>query len=54
MGIGNIYRSTNIACRGNLDELSFWNRILTDAEITLLYNAGSGKEISTTWSELGT
>ena len=54
MGIGNIYRSTSIACRGNLDELSFWDRILTDAEITSLYNTGSGKEISTTWSEEGT
>ena len=29
---------------GQLDALGIWNRALTDAEITELYNAGAGKE----------
>ena len=54
MGIGNIYRSTSIACRGNLDELSFWDRILTDAEVTALYNSGSGQAVGVaTWTRGG-
>jgi hypothetical protein len=28
---------------GNIDEFGFWNRALTGAEITSLYNAGAGK-----------
>ena len=30
---------------GNLDEFSMWNRVLTDSEITQLYNNGSGVEL---------
>ena len=30
---------------GNIDELSLWSRILTSAEITTLYNGGSGYAI---------
>jgi hypothetical protein len=30
---------------GKADEFSFWNRVLTDAEITTLYNSGSGFSI---------
>ena len=41
---------------GNISEMSIWNRVLTDAEITSLYNSGSGKQISTdsVWKEEGT
>jgi hypothetical protein len=41
---------------GNILELSIWNRILTNAELTTLYNSGSGKIIATdpSWKELGT
>jgi len=31
---------------GLFDEFSFWNRILTDAEITSLYNSGAGLAIT--------
>lgn len=30
---------------GNLDEVSVWNRVLSDEEITALYNAGNGRAI---------
>ena len=30
---------------GNLTEMSIWNRVLTDAEVTTLYNAGRGKAV---------
>ena len=30
---------------GNLAEMSIWKRILTDAEITTLYNSGNGIEL---------
>ena len=41
---------------GNILELSIWNRILTNAELTTLYNSGSGKIIATdpSWKEEGT
>ncbi len=39
---------------GNICEMSIWNRVLTDAEITALYNSGTGKTIDTvkgaTWT----
>ena len=39
---------------GMLDEVSLWNRVLTDAEITTLYNSGTGKTVDTakgaTWT----
>lgn len=33
----------NVVCYGRLDEVSIWNRLLTDAERTHLYNGGSGR-----------
>lgn len=30
---------------GNFDEYSIWDRVLTDAEVTELYNIGEGLEI---------
>ena len=42
---------------GALDELSIWNRRLTDAEIATLYNSGTGQVIvdgmSKSWQEIG-
>ncbi len=61
---GNSEYSLKLACRGNavnkffdgsFDELSIWQRELSQSEITSLYNSGNGKEInSDAWSELGT
>jgi hypothetical protein len=31
---------------GNLDEIGFWGRLLTDAEVIMLYNAGNGLPFS--------
>ena len=45
MGLG-CYPNLAQSMKGNLDEFSIWNRILTSAEITSLYNNG----ISTGWS----
>ena len=43
---------------GDMTEFSMWNRLLTSAEITLLYNTGSGLAITddvfTAWTEEGT
>jgi hypothetical protein len=43
---------------GALDELSIWNRRLTDSEISTLYNSGTGQVIadgmSKSWEEIGT
>ena len=39
---------------GLLDEISIWDRVLTDAELTALYNTGAGKRIGDSWKELGT
>ena len=30
---------------GNLDEFSMWGKVMSDSDITTLYNSGSGKEI---------
>jgi len=42
---------------GALDELSIWNRRLTDSEISTLYNSGTGQVIadgmSVSWEEIG-
>ena len=47
--------ATNGSWNGDIDETSIWNRILTTAEITTIYNSGNGKVINTnTWSEEGT
>ena len=32
---------------GNLTEMSIWNRVLTDAEVTTIYNSGAGKTLDT-------
>ena len=37
------FSSANTAINANIDETGIWNRALTDAEITQLYNAGTGK-----------
>ena len=37
---------------GQLDELSIWNRRLSDSEISTLYNSGTGKVIEI-WQEIG-
>lgn len=41
-GIGGRYAGTRLLSQGKLDEWGFWDRVLTDAEITELYNSGSG------------
>ena len=33
-----------------VDEMSMWDRALTDAEMTSLYNAGSGQAVGATWT----
>jgi hypothetical protein len=39
---------------GRIDEMSIFNRILTDAEVTTLYNSGAGKRIADDpWKEIG-
>ena len=38
-------------------ELSIWSRVLTDAELTNIYNAGAGLQLDTglpVWTEKGT
>ena len=49
------YWATSEFYGGNLDEFSIWNRILTDAEITTIYNSGTGKTLDTakgaTWTK---
>jgi len=37
-----------------ISELSIWNRVLTVAEITTLYNSGVGQGITESWVEKGT
>ena len=39
---------------GIIDETSIWNRILTDAEITTIYNSGTGKTLDTAKSPVWT
>ena len=46
--VPNIFRrNTNagFAHINGIDEMSWWNRLLSDDEINILYNSGSGKEI---------
>lgn len=38
-----VLSATNFFFDGRIDELGRWNRLLTDAEITTLYNGGIGK-----------
>ena len=37
--------NNNFDLNGKLDEMAIWNRILSDAEVTSLYNGGSGLAI---------
>ena len=39
---------------GRIDELSVWDRELTSAEVTTIYNSGSGKQLNKNWVERGT
>ena len=39
--------ATNESWEGRLDETSIWNRVLTSAEITTIYNSGTGKTLDT-------
>ena len=41
---------------GLIDEVSIWNRVLTDNEISVLYNSGTGTPIDNAkaWQEIGT
>lgn len=43
--IGEAYAGNDNPYDGLIDEFSIWNRVLTDAEITTLYNSGSGFSI---------
>lgn len=40
--IGNSCSGEGHCVRGNIDELGFWNRVLTQEEVTDLYNGGQG------------
>lgn len=47
VNIGTRYDATSTAFfKGLIDELSLWSRELTSAEVTELYNAGSGRDYS--------
>jgi hypothetical protein len=56
LGIGQWSGNNANVWNGNIDELSIWNKILNQTEITSLYNSDAGKLISTTtqWKEIGT
>jgi len=52
-GTGGTYGFTN----GNVCEVAIWNRVLTNAEITKLYQSGAGLQLATgtpVWKEKGT
>ena len=51
--LGNVPQLDN-DLNGDTDEVSIWNRILTTAELTKIYNAGSGKLLGKSWVERGT
>ena len=41
--LGNAFQgSTTTGAQARIDEAAFWNRALTAAEVSLLYNSGSG------------
>jgi azurin len=42
--IGNNANAANFAFNGVIDEVGAWNRVLTPAEVTSLYNAGAGNQ----------
>ena len=41
------------AMSGLMQEVSVWNRVLTSAEQTILYNSGTGKILGKHWAERG-
>ncbi len=45
VGRRNLADPRDFSVNGRLDELAFWNRCLTDREITALYNAGQGVQM---------
>ncbi len=40
--LGNVYQGNNLAGPGRIDEVGIWTRALTAAEVSILYNGGSG------------
>ena len=55
--IGNQTTQGDSEFSGKFDEISFWSRKLTTAEITMLYNSGAGMNLATgtqLWKEKGT
>jgi len=50
VGVGNTEVSRQSFLEGYIDEVGIWNRTLTTAEITALYNSGSGLNIYTSTS----
>jgi len=40
--VGNSYNGARYGFRGTIDEIGYWNRALTPAEVSLLYNNGNG------------
>lgn len=40
--VGNSYNGARYGFRGTIDEIGYWNRALTPAEVLLLYNNGNG------------
>jgi len=50
-------QETYIPDANNTTELSIWDRVLTDAEVTMIYNSGAGFDLITgakVWVEKGT
>ena len=45
-GSGNTVHPSALKFSGSIDDVAIWNRVLTPAEITELYNAGNGKEVT--------
>jgi hypothetical protein len=46
MSIGDNPGATGRYWNGQVDDLAIWNRVLSEAEITALYNTGAGKPLS--------
>ena len=45
MNIGRVVYATSNRADGLIDEMGFWKRVLTDDELTALYNSGSGRTL---------
>jgi len=46
--LGGINNGTTNLLNGKMDAFSTWSKVLSDAEVTELYNSGNGKQITTT------